>query len=209
MNGKDAKPKRLKDDPAAREDLVGKLDRYLDVPLALASLALVLIAIIELTGEVRRPWQGRLAALGWALWSLFLVEFVVKLVLAPISRCYLREHWLEALIVPPGFLTRLQAGAGRADGEGAVGLPAPRLRGEGLAVHPRAPQATPDRPARHHLRDGHPHRCHPGVPPRDRSPRGQNPGLRRFPVVVGGASHYGQQRALPRHRRRARPWGSC
>ena len=131
MNGKDAKPKRLKDDPAAREDLVGKLDRYLDVPLALASLALVLIAIIELTGEVSGPWQGRLAALGWALWSLFLVEFVVKLVLAPIRRRYLREHWLDALIVPPGFLTRLQAGAGRADGEGAAGLPAPRFRGRG------------------------------------------------------------------------------
>ena len=86
MNGKDAKLKRLRDDPAAREDLVGRLDRYLDVPLALASLALVLIAIIELTGEVSGPWQGRLAALGWALWSLFLVEFVVKLALAPIRR---------------------------------------------------------------------------------------------------------------------------
>jgi hypothetical protein len=53
MNGKDAKLKRLRDDPAAREDLVGRLDRYLDVPLA--SLALVLIAIIELTGEVSGP----------------------------------------------------------------------------------------------------------------------------------------------------------
>ena len=55
MNEKDAKPKRLRDDPAAREDLVGRLDRYLDVPLALASLALVLIAIIEVTGEVSGP----------------------------------------------------------------------------------------------------------------------------------------------------------
>jgi hypothetical protein len=55
MNGKGAKPKRLRDDPAAREDLVGRLDRYLDVPLALASLALVLIAIIEVTGEVSGP----------------------------------------------------------------------------------------------------------------------------------------------------------
>ena len=108
MNGKDAKPKRLRDDPAAREDLVGRLDRYLDVPLALASLALVLIAIIELTGEVSGPWQGRLAALGWALWSLFLVEFVVKLVLAPIRRRYLREHWLDALIVLLPFLRVLR-----------------------------------------------------------------------------------------------------
>ena len=98
----------LRDDSAAREDLVGRLDRYLDVPLALASLALVLIAIIELTGEVSGPWQGRLAALGWALWSLFVVEFVVKLALAPVRRRYLREHWLDALIVLLPFLRVLR-----------------------------------------------------------------------------------------------------
>ena len=108
MNREEAKPKRLRDDPAAREDLVGRLDRYLDVPLALASLALVLIAIIELTGEVSGPWQGRLAALGWALWSLFLVEFVVKLALAPVRRRYLRRHWLDALIVLLPFLRVLR-----------------------------------------------------------------------------------------------------
>jgi len=124
MNGKAAKPKRLRDNPAAREDLVGRLDRYLDVPLALASLALVLIAIIELTGEVSGPWQGRLAALGWALWSLFLVEFVVKLVLAPIRRRYLREHWLDALIVLLPFLRVLRLARVV---QTARGLPAFRL----------------------------------------------------------------------------------
>jgi voltage-gated potassium channel len=64
MNAQGAKPKRLRDDPTTREELRAKLDRYLDVPLALASLALVLVAVIELTGEVSGPWEGRLAALG-------------------------------------------------------------------------------------------------------------------------------------------------
>jgi voltage-gated potassium channel len=108
MNGEEARPKRLRDDPAAREELLGRLDRYLDVPLALASLALVLIAIIELTGEATGPWQGRLAALGWALWSLFFIEFAVKFALAPAKRRYLREHWLDALIVLLPFLRVLR-----------------------------------------------------------------------------------------------------
>ncbi len=47
--------KRLRDDPPAREELRERLDRYLDVPLALASLALVLLAVIELSGEVSEP----------------------------------------------------------------------------------------------------------------------------------------------------------
>jgi voltage-gated potassium channel len=108
MNERDARPKKLRNDPAAREELLGRLDRYLDVPLALASLALVLIAVIELTGEVSGPWQGRLAALGWALWGFFLVEFVAKLALAPVKRRYLRENWLDALIVLLPFLRFLR-----------------------------------------------------------------------------------------------------
>jgi voltage-gated potassium channel len=108
MKGEDASPKRLRDDPTAREELLGRLDRYLDVPLALASLALVLIALIELTGEVSGPWQGRLATLGWALWGLFFFEFVVKFALAPVKRRYLREHWLDALIVLLPFLRFLR-----------------------------------------------------------------------------------------------------
>jgi hypothetical protein len=82
-------PERLRDDPAAREQLLGRLDRYLDAPLALVSLALVLITVIELTGEVSEPWQGRRATLGRALWSLFPVEIVAKF--APVKRRYLRH----------------------------------------------------------------------------------------------------------------------
>jgi voltage-gated potassium channel len=100
--------KRLRDDPSAREELRERLDRYLDVPLALASLALVLLAVIELTGEVSGPWKGRLATLGWVLWGLFFVEFAAKFALAPVKRHYLREHWLDALIVLLPFLKVLR-----------------------------------------------------------------------------------------------------
>src|SRR5918992_6160304 len=108
MDAGDARPKKLRNDPAAREELLGRLDRYLDVPLALASLALVLIAVIELTGEVSGPWEGRLATLGWALWGLFFVEFAAKFALAPVKRHYLRENWLDALIVLLPFLKILR-----------------------------------------------------------------------------------------------------
>jgi voltage-gated potassium channel len=37
---------RLRDDPGRREDLRGRLDRYLDVPLALASVLMLLLAVI-------------------------------------------------------------------------------------------------------------------------------------------------------------------
>ncbi len=108
MDAEEARPKRLRDDPSAREELRERLDRYLDVPLALASLALVLLAVIELTGEVSGPWRGRLATLSWVLWGLFFVEFAVKLALSPVKRRYLRERWLDALIVLLPFLRVLR-----------------------------------------------------------------------------------------------------
>lgn len=101
-------PRRLRDASELRESLRERLDRYLDLPLALASILLVLIAVMELGGEVAEPWRGRLAVLGWALWGLFFVEFVAKFALAPVKRTYLRRHWLDALVVLVPFLRFLR-----------------------------------------------------------------------------------------------------
>ena len=100
--------KKLRDDPDLREVLRDKLDRYLDLPLALASLALVLIAIIQLGGEVEPPWDGWMEILGWSLWGLFFVEFAAKFVLAPNKRRYVTRRWLDVLVLLVPFLRFLR-----------------------------------------------------------------------------------------------------
>lgn len=99
MDGRGERPKRLRDDPLTREELRRRLDRYLDVPLALASVVVILLVVIQLTGEVTEPWRGRLEALSWGLWGLFFLEFAVKFALAPAKRRYLRNNWLDVLVV--------------------------------------------------------------------------------------------------------------
>lgn len=108
MSGEKEKPQRLRDDALTREELREKLDRYLDVPLALASVVVVLLIIIQLTGEVTEPWRGRLEALSWGLWGLFFLEFAAKFALAPAKRRYLREHPLDVLVVLLPFLKFLR-----------------------------------------------------------------------------------------------------
>jgi voltage-gated potassium channel len=108
MNRKDGEPRRLREDHAAREELRERLDRYLDVPLALASVVVVLLIVIQLSGEVSGAWERRIEVLSWALWSLFFLEFVVKFALAPVKRRYVREHWLDVLIVLLPFLRFLR-----------------------------------------------------------------------------------------------------
>ena len=98
MERKDYGP-RLRENRAAREELREKIDRYLDLPLTLASVVVVLLVIIQLSGEVSGVWQRRLEALSWGLWSLFLLEFMLKFALAPVKRRYVRDHWLDVLVV--------------------------------------------------------------------------------------------------------------
>ena len=104
MTHKGEELRQLWEDRTAREELRDKLDHYLDLPLALASVVVVLLVIIQLTGEVSPPWGRRLEVLSWALWSLFFLEFVVKFALAPEKRHYVREHWLDVLVVLVPFL---------------------------------------------------------------------------------------------------------
>ena len=99
---------KLRDDPTKREELRGKLDRYLDLPLSIASLVVVLLVIIQLTGEVNEPWRGRLEVLSWGLWGLFFLEFAAKFALAPVKRRYLRNNWLDVLVVLLPFLKFLR-----------------------------------------------------------------------------------------------------
>ncbi len=99
---------RLRENRAAREELREKLDRYLDLPLALASVVVVLLIIVQLSGEVSGSWQRRLEVLSWGLWSLFLLEFLIKFALAPVKRRYVREHWLDVLVVLLPFLRFLR-----------------------------------------------------------------------------------------------------
>jgi voltage-gated potassium channel len=108
MTQEGEEPRRFREDYAAREELREKLDRYLDVPLALASVVVVLLIIIQLSGEVSEPWQGRLEALSWGLWGLFFVEFLLKFALAPVKRHYVRKHWLDVLVVLLPFLRFLR-----------------------------------------------------------------------------------------------------
>ncbi len=100
--------RQLREDQTTREELREKLDRYLDIPLALASVVVALLIIIQLGGQVSEPWERRLEVLSWSLWGLFLLEFLVKFALAPVKRHYVRKHWLDVLVVLLPFLRFLR-----------------------------------------------------------------------------------------------------
>jgi len=70
--------------------------------MAWLGVVFALLVGFELAVEVS-PETGRaLERAGWAIWAVFLLEFLAKLWLAPRRLRFLRRHWLQglALVVP-------------------------------------------------------------------------------------------------------------
>ncbi len=88
---------------ARREELRDRVDRWFEVPLMLAAIALLVVLLVDATHEPAPPWDLYLEVVGLLLWGVFAVEFGVRLWLSPDRSDYLREHWLDAIAValPP------------------------------------------------------------------------------------------------------------
>lgn len=81
-----------------RYELLHRLESWLETPmLVLAFVWLVLLVLELIRGE-----HVLFSSLGAIIWVIFILDFVVKLVLAPEKGAYLRRNWLTAisLVIP-------------------------------------------------------------------------------------------------------------
>lgn len=81
-----------------RWETLEQLEEWLGAPMLVLSALWLIIVILELTG-VSSPL---LVFLGTAIWAVFILEFLLRLSLAPDKGPFLRRNWLTivALIVP-------------------------------------------------------------------------------------------------------------
>ena len=84
--------------------LLEQMDDWLQVPMLILSLLWLMIVLAELMGAGHRL----LAVFGTVIWVIFIVEFLVRLALAPTKIVFLRRNWLTilALAVPAFRLFR-------------------------------------------------------------------------------------------------------
>lgn len=80
-----------------RQTLAHRIDHYFNVPAIPASALLLLLGWAEVTGQIGMPWQGAPAALFWIIWGFFILEYVVKFLLALDKKDYLQKHWVALL----------------------------------------------------------------------------------------------------------------
>lgn len=83
-----------------RWELLRHIDDLTEKPLVGLSVVWLVLITIDLVQGLSPPLQ----TLNYAIWSLFLIDFVVELVIAPHKGQYFKSNWLTAIsLVLPAF----------------------------------------------------------------------------------------------------------
>jgi voltage-gated potassium channel len=92
---KDAEREQLRRE---RFELLRRLEGWLETPMLVLAFVWLVLLVLELTrGESRLFSQ-----LGTGIWIVFVVDFAVKLVLAPDKSDYFKSNWLTVLVTFAG-----------------------------------------------------------------------------------------------------------
>lgn len=78
-----------------RWKLLRDLDEWLALPMVLLSLGWLAIVVWELISGT----SALLETLGTAIWIVFIIEFVVRLTLAPDKASFLKSNWITVIVL--------------------------------------------------------------------------------------------------------------
>lgn len=93
-----------------RLELLHHLEAFLEPLLASLGLLFLGLLLVDLSGSVTTPqqrlWLDRAINV---IWAIFVIDFVVRLVVAPEKRHYLKHNWLTLLSLALPFLRPIRA----------------------------------------------------------------------------------------------------
>jgi voltage-gated potassium channel len=86
-----------------RHDVVDRMEMVTRYPMAVLGLAWLVIAITVLTTDLNGSASVGLVGTLFVLWAVMLVEYLVRLVVTPDRRGYVKRRWVEpvTVVVPP------------------------------------------------------------------------------------------------------------
>ncbi|WP_150304544.1 ion transporter [Pseudomonas saliphila] len=89
----DANSAEAEDLKRERYELLQRLEGWLETPMLVLAFAWLVLLIVELV----RGESPLFYYLGTAIWVVFIIDFAVKLILAPNKISYLKRNWLTAI----------------------------------------------------------------------------------------------------------------
>lgn len=82
-----------------RTTLLATLDGMLETPMVILSFIMLAMFLAELSLSLSPEWRRTINLIEWFIWTTFVLEFVLKLAIAPDKLTYLRQNWLMAIAV--------------------------------------------------------------------------------------------------------------
>lgn len=92
-----------------RERVAEELAERLDLPFTAAGVLFVLVVLAGYLTPPDTTLQQVWDVTGWLLWGCFVLEFVLRLVIAPSTTVYLRRNWWQLVFLAVPFLRFLRA----------------------------------------------------------------------------------------------------
>lgn len=86
-----------------RHDLVDRIEQVTKFPMIALGIAWLVIGIIVISTDAKGSVSAVLVGTLFVVWLVLLVEYVVRLVVSPDSRGYLKRRWVEpaTVLLPP------------------------------------------------------------------------------------------------------------
>jgi voltage-gated potassium channel len=87
-----------------RHQLQVRIHRWMEVPLAVLAIVMVVLLVIDLSTIASPALEHRVQQAETLIWAVFLVDFVLEFALAPSKRRYVRRNWITAIsVLLPAF----------------------------------------------------------------------------------------------------------
>jgi voltage-gated potassium channel len=85
-----------------------RFERATELPLLVLALAMVPLLVVPLLVDLPDPLEASFVALEWAIWAVFLLEYVLRLALTPQRGGFVIRNWPDLLIVVVPLLRPLR-----------------------------------------------------------------------------------------------------
>lgn len=85
--------------PGREDGLADVIADRLDVPVTAAGVVFLLLVLAETVSSPEGAVGTAFTVVGWSLWALFVLEFVVRMVVAPSTAGFLRRSWWQLLFL--------------------------------------------------------------------------------------------------------------
>ncbi|MDP8957546.1 MAG: hypothetical protein M3N24_11460 [Actinomycetota bacterium] len=98
-------PPVVRDTAAERETIAEHLYARLSPAMAVLGVAFFLVVLGQRAVPPRTTTASVLLAAIWGMWAIFVLEFVLRMVIAPSTARFLRRHWWQVFLLLLPFLS--------------------------------------------------------------------------------------------------------